>query len=220
MVAASSANPQMNGSVERYNQTFKRLLQRLKLERQTDNWYSLIPEVVWTWRCHPNRYTNVSPFYFLYGQEPRMPINNQFHPLPFDEYATIAEPDATDRAQFLEAVRNASARRQIVMQEREDELCEFADPIPYYVGDVVLVYDSAFDNQFGRRLDPRWLGPFVIARTLSGGAYLLNTLDGNPAFRGHPINHRRLKLYLTSNFRPSTSHLVSPRRSDAVEVTI
>jgi len=48
---------------------------------------------------------------------------------------------------------------------------------PLKVGDMVLVWDSTLDMQWGRKLDDRYNGPYVIVE-VHDGSYLLRELDG------------------------------------------
>lgn len=49
---------------------------------------------------------------------------------------------------------------------------------PLALGSYVLAQNILKVSSHGRKLDPRWFGPFRVKDRLAGGSYLLEELDG------------------------------------------
>ena len=60
-------------------------------------------------------------------------------------------------------------------------------------GDLVLnvLKDETFDPR--GKMKPRWSGPFIVKKIMSGGAMRITDLDGEEIL--HPINMDRLWKY-------------------------
>ena len=67
-------HPQTNGLVERFNQTVQRSL--LKMVKENENeWETYLESVLFAYRTSKQASTKYSPFYLLYGREPRLPVD-------------------------------------------------------------------------------------------------------------------------------------------------
>ena len=60
-------------------------------------------------------------------------------------------------------------------------------------GDFILLHDIKLDNQHTYKLTNRWGGPYLVHKTLDGGAYVLTELDGSRLDGAYAGN--RLKQY-------------------------
>ena len=65
---------------------------------------------------------------------------------------------------------------------------------PFAVGDEVLVYDSTLLKQWSRKLEERWLGPYVILWKGSLGAYAVDVGGKQKMVSGDQLKayHRRV----------------------------
>jgi len=69
----SPAHPQASGTVERFNQTFKRMLHHA-ISDHSRQWYKCVPFILWAIRESGNETTGVSPYTLLFGHQPRGPL--------------------------------------------------------------------------------------------------------------------------------------------------
>eukprot|EP00253_Pinus_taeda_P023261 PITA_23261 len=68
-----------------------------------------------------------------------------------------------------------------------------AKPYSYQKGNLVLLYDQKHDLLGAGTLQPLWVGPYVVSKFLSKGAYEIHECDGIPPIE--PRNGIYLKKY-------------------------
>ncbi|XP_062576549.1 neurofilament medium polypeptide-like [Saccostrea cucullata] len=66
-----------NGQCERYNRTLLNMLGTLK-PSQKQNWKLYINPLVHAYNCIKNESTGVSPYFLMFGREPKLPIDIEF----------------------------------------------------------------------------------------------------------------------------------------------
>ena len=135
-------HPAGNGQCERFNRTLHNLLRTLPPSRKRD-WASCLPQVLFCYNTTPHHGTGESPFYLMFGQEPRLPadflLGRVPDPVPGEVQDWVAEHQAKLRAAF-EGARGrllaAAGRRK----ERHDQQVRDA---PLSVGQRVYVRDHS-----------------------------------------------------------------------------
>ena len=73
----SPYHPQTNGQCKRFNGTLLNMLGTLTPEQKKD-WKSHIPALVHAYNCTRNTATGFSPYFLLFGREPRLPVDVEF----------------------------------------------------------------------------------------------------------------------------------------------
>ena len=72
-IISTSYHPQTNGLDERFNQTLQRALLKMVDENQSQ-WDKFLDSVLFACRTNKQSSTKYSPFFLMYGREPRLPI--------------------------------------------------------------------------------------------------------------------------------------------------
>ena len=72
----SAYHPQTGGLVERYNRTLRAMLSKT-VEHGKKNWDEPIPYVLFAYRACLQESTKESPFFLLYGRDPRLPSQEE-----------------------------------------------------------------------------------------------------------------------------------------------
>lgn len=109
-------HPAGNGQCERFNRTMHNLLRALPVSRKRD-WNSYLPQLFFCYNTTPHQSTGESPFFLMFGQEPRLPV---------DLLSRIQEPIAGGIEWILEhqthlqlAFEGARERLKIAAQRRK-----------------------------------------------------------------------------------------------------
>jgi len=195
---ASAYHPQTNGLTERFNGTLCRALAK-SLQSSESNWDQLIPSVLFAYRTLKQESTKQSPFYLVYGREAQLPIDIEFQ---------IREQDLTPIKNFEESLsRRISALKGIfidaqiinhkniqhaqeIQRNRQQNLRKAQT---YEVDDIILLYDSAKQNEHGNKFSIKWNGPFWIQTKLGDNTYLVRDKLGKVIQK--PVHAERIKHY-------------------------
>jgi hypothetical protein len=142
-----------------------------------------------------------SAYYIAHGVEPLLPFDLMVPPqsaMSTTELIALRAHQLQKRPEDLDTIRDC------VIKAHFTSICQFkkkyANTICAYQfapGDLVLVRNSRVEASLDRKTKPQWIGPMVIVRQTSHGAYILAELDGAisklrfAAFRVIPYHARR-----------------------------
>ena len=163
---STAYHPQTDGETECVNQELEVYL-RTFCQNDPFSWADHLSTAEFTHNHRPHSITNVSPFYLMYGYEPR--------PLPSIISKTLI-PAAEDRIKELsEARKEAVAAHDLArkaMKERNS-----GKFVPFAKGDKVWLearnLKCLYENE-NRKFAPKWEGPFLISEVLSPVTYCLS----------------------------------------------
>ncbi|CAL9687717.1 unnamed protein product [Knipowitschia caucasica] len=135
-------HPAGNGQCERFNRTLHNLLRTLPLP-QKSNWAACLPQVLFCYNTTPHQGTGESPYYLLFGQEPRLPIDFLLgridEPRPGEVQGWVAEHQERLRAAF-----SCARERLLVAANRRKERHDLhVRDTPLVVGQHVYVRDHS-----------------------------------------------------------------------------
>ena len=146
-------HPQGNGACERFNRTIIRMLGTLPPEKKK-NWPKHIGMLIMAYNATPHDATGYSPYFLLFGRNPRLPIDNLFLRDPV--------PKPIDVREALEWAWAKASENDNVRKDRNknyhDRKIRGAALSP---GDRVLVKEVAFDGP--HKIKDKWsMDIFVI----------------------------------------------------------
>ena len=181
-------HPQTNGLVERFNRTLCESLAKLK---KIDDWDTHIAPVLFAYRTSKHSTTNISPFFLLYGREPRLPVDGDEDENP-DRVVRHLDNLVNDLPYIREEVKQNINKRQHKQKDYHDRHIT-ANHQNFQIGDKVLYYRAEKERQWTGKLEEKWKGPYYIHDIRLHGSYKLRNLLGKVL--KNPVNISLLKSY-------------------------
>lgn len=198
-INTTAYHPQTDGLVERFNGTLAQSIFMYVSKDQKD-WDQHIPEILFAYCASPSEVTGESPFYLLYGREPRLPMDvNLIKPKDLS-------PSVTEhRQRTVENIENSHRIAKENIQQAQQKMtsyydCNAKDP-NYEVGDRVWVFTPKPKKGLSRTLQHRWHGPFRIVQKLSPVHFQLRTCNTNREVTG-TVHANRIKPFTDPDERP------------------
>jgi len=210
-VFTSSRHPQSNSRCEAYN---KNILNSLRTRcGSVDNWPSLLPEIGHAFRTSVLKQIGCSPFEVVFGQKPRLPIDETLLPptsLPTNAktYYEKMEPKLrilheTVRQNQIEAHRQTAKTHDAKYTVREPKFC---------VGDRVYLLENPKSKiKHAHKMLKKFQGPYLILESYPD--YRTFKIQRCETKKVHPslihadrlrlCDHNREKLY-SRHFVPGT----------------
>ncbi|CAG8646030.1 3855_t:CDS:1, partial [Ambispora leptoticha] len=192
----ASYHPEANGRAERTVQKLTRIIRKVSAEAQ-NRWHEHLRAAIWALNVTVSE-LGYSPFRLIYGRDAIMPVE-----LTLESYQVFMAKQGWNTDELL-AFRTLQIKGLVTelkeAKANRDELHErwkkFHDrhanenKEKIEIGDLVLVYDSTLDNT-PRKLDYRWVGPYVVRRVGQNGHLYLNEMDGSEL--KDPFTRNRVK---------------------------
>jgi transposase InsO family protein len=199
-INTSAYHPMTDGLVERFNSYISQSLSMFVSDNQKD-WDEYLPAILFAYRTSPQATTGDSPFYLLYGREPRLPLDITLLPPKVDRLSTsIAEHRARIVSQLEEAQRLAKQNTERTQQQMKERYDLKTAPVPFTIGQRVWVFTPKTRKGLSKKLLHRWHGPYRIVEKLSPVNFRLRTAANRLV--SVPVHANRMKPYFDANDRP------------------
>ena len=173
---STAFHPQTDGQSENTNQTMETYL-RAYVNHLQDDWATWLPAAQFAINNHTSETTKVTPFFALYGTNPRMGIEPP-KALPTATGKQLLDIKSADEfANKMESLHTHLREQMTFSQARyEEQANKGRHPSPNYkVGDLVYVdARNMSTNRPTKKLDYKNLGPFAITKQCSPQAYRLD----------------------------------------------
>ena len=177
-VNSTSYHPGCDRLVESFNHTLTTILSMYVSKHQKD-WDLFIPYAFFAYRTSIKASTKETPFYLIYGRDPRLPI-----------YASLLKAQETNQdtedyklvlaGRFLKACKLAHDNIELAQQQQKDYYDRNAKEIWYNIGEHVWLYTPNKRKDLSSKLTHKWHGPFRILARKSPVNYLLDANDECP----------------------------------------
>jgi hypothetical protein len=180
-LASTPYHPQTNGMVERMHAMIGHSITTLS-NAQPKRWDEFLDQAVFATRVRTHSVTKYSPFYLLYGVNPRLPGDTS---PPRESMAPLDELEEREaRLEFtareLEELgqdRAAAYHRSLAQAERIRNRIQVDPETPEYyfsIGDTVKMKHHSKE-----KFEFSWKGPYQVVKLGHPGTYWLMTPRGN-----------------------------------------
>jgi hypothetical protein len=165
----SPFHPRTNGKVESLNGLIGNMLTKYLFGKPTRLWDIYLDQALFACRIRTQATTKMSPFYLVYGQQPRL--------VGDDSYTFDAEAPPEDYISRLEQLQSArqdaverTYKRAVQAKEAKDEIVQ---PHDIDTGDWVLVR-----HEDPHKFESKWFGPYQVVEKMLLGTYRLQDPNG------------------------------------------
>ncbi|OMJ12906.1 Retrotransposon-derived protein PEG10 [Smittium culicis] len=189
----TSYHPRTNGMVERMHQMLNHSLRCLTQDHM-NRWDEFLPQTVFAIRSRQHSVTKYSPFYLMFGVEPRLPCDTtppRSTMQPLDELEQMEERHEFNARQFEElglarraATERTMAQAEIMLQRNKKTHKEDCDH-RFEIGDWVKLRMHKKN-----KWDRQWAGPFMIVKLYFPHTYYIMSFRGD--WLDTPVNEERL----------------------------
>ena len=157
----SAYHPQTDGLVERFNLTLTTMLAKT-VERGGKDWDRHLPFVLFAYRACQQQNTQESPFFLIYGRDPRLPTDTMLSPplsrtiIRLQDYGKEL---ASRMAGAWESARSSIKKAQHRQKAQYDKKSR---PPNFLVGDRVFLFKPAEKTGEARKFARPFHGPFRV----------------------------------------------------------
>ena len=207
-------HPMGNGQCERFNRTLLEMLGTLE-PRQKSDWRSYVAPLVHTYNCTKHETTQFSPYFLLFGREPRMAIDLLLPPNSAEPVPTYSAYIADLRKRMQQAQKVVGDRIRKAGEASKAWYSKKVRGATLHPGDQVLVRQVGFQGK--HKIADRWEEDVYIVTTQPNPSipvFTVRQLEG----KGRPRTlHRNMLLPVRSV--PSIVSAASPQPSEFQRVT-
>jgi RNase H-like domain found in reverse transcriptase/Reverse transcriptase (RNA-dependent DNA polymerase)/Integrase zinc binding domain/Integrase core domain/gag-polyprotein putative aspartyl protease len=158
----SIAWPRGNALAERTIRTITDMIAMFVIPSQ-ENWDGCLPALTFAYNSSRQEATGKTPFFLLFGREPRLPIDTTTGVVP----VSIRRTGETEE-QFAESMRklHEQVKQRIMLKQTKQN--NTAGPIPeFQQGSKVLVYKPVRCKGRAEKLIHRYVGPCTVIKRIS-----------------------------------------------------
>ena len=168
-IRTTAYHPQTNGLAERQCKTLTDMLAMYCRTSQRD-WDKFVPYLVFAYNTARQDTTKTSPFYLVFGREPRLPIDITMNlPVTFNKIDDNRVRFEEARVLVKQSIIDAKRRQKINYDKKHRR-------VDFRIGQKVLVYTKTRKIGMSEKLFNNFWGPLKVIDRLSKVTYLLRDL--------------------------------------------
>ncbi|KAK7881610.1 hypothetical protein WMY93_030019 [Mugilogobius chulae] len=146
-------HPAGNGQCERFNRTLHNMLRALPVSRKRD-WSVCLPQILYAYNTTPHQSTGESPFFLMFGQEPRLPIDFLLGRVKDPVGGTVHEWVQEHQTRLQRAFDGARERLRLTASRRKVNYDQHVRNVPLKEGQLVLLRDHSAKGR--RKTNDLW----------------------------------------------------------------
>ncbi|PHZ10146.1 uncharacterized protein RHIMIDRAFT_245809 [Rhizopus microsporus ATCC 52813] len=173
-----------------------------------------LPAALFAYRSIKQATTKHSPFFLLYGYEPKTPfdLDHYVYEKNSPKFEAILRHRTANQIHNLNKSREQAhksinqiqaTQKKMIEKKLLDERKELKPS--FKLGDVVLLYKDYLSTSWSAKLRDRWEGPFIIHQVLGKGTYHIKNYDTQDT-KLRRIHGNRLKPYMIPKINWTEEH--------------
>ena len=159
-INTTAYHPQTNGLTERFNRTLTDMLAK-KVDKSGRDWDTHLPFVLFAYRTSVQESTKESPFYLLYGRDPRLPTTLEMGAINYEE-VDIDNYKNEISIKLAEAWKLARRNNKTAQGNQKLQYDRNSKPPKFRVGDRVFVYMPSAKACKAYKFARPFYGPYRI----------------------------------------------------------
>ena len=209
-LTTTAGHPECNGQVENFNK-FVTTCVAIQGGVGKDHWDVCLAESVYAYNTSNNGSTKQSPYYLVFGVEPRGYLDNIF-----EAKELVEQPLARGEQIARIILARQKAREDIKTRQTKnmDRINKTRQDVSFNTGDRVLLQMKHLKLTKDGKLKPKFSGPYVVLKKIGPLTYRLAKAKGS--YKSSVVHVKRLKLYKKRD-SGSESEIETSSGSDADE---
>ena len=205
-VNTTAYHPQTDGLVELFNCTLIDMLAKTTAKQGTD-WDQRLPYVLFAYRSSLQESTKESPFYLLYGRDPRLPTEHILTP-PGDRSTHDLDDYKSELiVRMAEAWKLARSQVEKAQQWQKKQHNRLSSDAEFHMGDRVYVYMPAEKRGKAYKFARPFRGPYCVTALYDNGVDV--QLVDKPQFGTIRVVLNRVRRSLESRRKTKTQNTPS-----------
>ena len=169
-------HPQTDGLVERFNRTLTTMLAKTAKKGGCD-WDKHLPYVLFAYRASEQQSTRESPFFLLYGRDPRLPSVPALSRRRRRQQVNLHEYGVYVADKLSEAWDLAKRNIKKAQKQQKKTYDQHARPPNFTVGERVFLFKPAERTGEKRKLARAYHGPYRVIKLTSNNAHIRRWTD-------------------------------------------
>ncbi|KAL1277561.1 hypothetical protein QQF64_024234 [Cirrhinus molitorella] len=146
-------HPAGNGQCEKFNWTLHKLLHTLPPSSKRD-WALCLPQVLFSYNTTPHQSTGKSPYYLMFGQEPRLPVDFLLGRVEETVAGNVHEWVVEHQTRLQVAFEGAQKHLRVSAEQRKAQHDSHVRNTPLGEGQLVYLRDFWRESPVGEAAPP------------------------------------------------------------------